>query len=90
MNKHIEIVKKWLKDNDSVSLKELQANKQAAGAAYAAAAADTAAAGAAYAAYAASDAATNAAINAAMAAAHAYFCADDAAYWVEHYEELTK
>jgi hypothetical protein len=30
MNKHIELVKKWLKDKDSVSIEELKANKKAA------------------------------------------------------------
>jgi hypothetical protein len=34
MNKHIELVKKWLADKDSVSLEELEANKKAADAAY--------------------------------------------------------
>ena len=34
MNKHIELVKKWLKDRDSVSLEELEANKAAAYDAY--------------------------------------------------------
>lgn len=38
MNKHIELVKKWLEDKDSVSLEELREN--AADAAYAAEAAD--------------------------------------------------
>ena len=30
MNKHIELVKKFLDDNDSVSLEELESNKKAA------------------------------------------------------------
>ena len=34
MNKHIEIAKKWLADNDSVSLKELEAATDAAWVAY--------------------------------------------------------
>ena len=34
MNKHIELVKKWLADNDSVSLEELEANKKSAYTAY--------------------------------------------------------
>ena len=55
MNEHIEVVKKWLADNDSVSNEELTDNKAAA---YTAAA-ETAAATAAYAA--ASAAAANAA-----------------------------
>lgn len=37
MNQHIELVKKWLKDKDAVSLEELEANKETAYAAYAAA-----------------------------------------------------
>lgn len=56
MNKHIELVKKWLADPDSVTQKELKQNRAdaaaaywAADAAYAAAdAADAAAAAAAY------------------------------------------
>jgi hypothetical protein len=50
-NAHIELVKKWLADNDSVSLEELKANSRAADAASetAAAAYDAAAAeGASY------------------------------------------
>lgn len=34
MNKHIQLVKKWLEYRDSVSLEELDANKKAAYAAY--------------------------------------------------------
>ncbi len=74
MNKHIELVKKWLKDKDSVSLEKLEANKEAADAYYEAAEAVYYAAKAAY-------AATNAAINAAD---------DAAAYWVKRYEELNE
>ncbi len=37
MNKHIELVEKWLEDNNSVSLEELRANTDAADAAYEAA-----------------------------------------------------
>tara|TARA_R110002072_G_scaffold152445_1_gene302097 strand:+ start:5416 stop:5580 length:165 start_codon:yes stop_codon:yes gene_type:complete len=33
MNKHIELVKKWLDDNDSVSQEELENNRSAASAA---------------------------------------------------------
>ena len=45
MNEHIELVKKWLNDPDSVTLDELNANATAARtAAYAAAYADTCAA----------------------------------------------
>ena len=88
MNKHIELVKKWLADKDSVSLEELEANKKSAEAE----ANDAYASGDAayteyytayytayytYVAYAANDAAA----EAAEAAAHA-------AYWIERYEEL--
>ena len=77
-NKHIELVKKWLADNDSVSHVELVANADAA---YAVSAAD------AYAAAAAADAYAAAAADAAADA-----CSDDtkASYWVKRYEELTK
>ena len=87
-NKHIELVKKWLADRDSVSKEELAANKVAANAA-----AD-AAADAAYYAHAAADD-TNAAANAsyyayAHAAKYAEYAADkSAADWVYIYEELT-
>ena len=37
MNKHIELVEKWLADKESVSAEELRANKDAAEAAYGAA-----------------------------------------------------
>ena len=76
MNKHIEIVKKWLADNDSVTQKELKNNAAAADAynAYAAAYAAYAAAAAAYAAAADTGAAANADAN--------------ATYWVKLYEEL--
>jgi hypothetical protein len=53
MNKHVELVKKWLADPSSVTLEELKANAEAAAAAYDAedaafyAAADAAAADAA-------------------------------------------
>lgn len=84
MNKHIEIVKKWLKDNDSVSLEELEANKKTADAAYYTAA---------YADYAAADAAAKAAAAEAAYLACAYAAdayAAKAAYWVKRYEGLTK
>jgi hypothetical protein len=76
MNKHIELVKKWLENNESVSLEELEANKKAAcDAAYAAC-------DAAY------DAAADAACNAAYYAAAEYYAY--AEYWVNRYEEITK
>ena len=47
MNKHIELVKKWLADNDSVTQQELEDNRVASNAAYAAAATAATAANAA-------------------------------------------
>ena len=78
MNKHIELVEKWLKDSTSVSLDELTANKDAA---YDAAA---------VAADAANDAADAYAVaaDAADTAADAYAVAAD--YYVKRYKELTK
>jgi len=82
MNKHIELVKKWLADPDSVTQEELDDNRDAANSAYAATA---------YSAYAADFAG---AANAAYAADAANAAADarsaDAEYWVERYEELTE
>lgn len=80
MNKHIELVKKWLADKDSVSQEELNVNAKAA--AELASEAD--------------EVAAEAAVRAAYAAARAAYPdassarADwDAAYWVNSYEELT-
>ncbi len=93
MNPHIELVKKWLADSDSVSLEELKANKETADAAYW----DAKAADAAWAAYVAAYAAYWAAYW--DAADAAYVAADDAeaAYWrseaikhVKKHEELNK
>jgi len=85
MNKHIEVVKKWLADKESVTKEELEANVDAAyaaaNAAYAADAADAAAYDATY--------APNAA-SAAFAAADAANAADCAKRLVNKYEELTK
>ena len=67
MNKHIELVKKWLNDTNSVTREELKANAEAANAA--ACAARAAAGAAAY--------------------ATAVWAAEDSAYWVKRYEELT-
>jgi len=78
MNKYIELIEKWLSDRDSVSSEELKANDAAAYVAYAASVAAEADADAAY-------AHTNVAAN----AAHAVY-ADDAAYYVTKYKELTK
>ncbi len=80
MNKHIELVEKWLNDNNSVSLEELRANKDTA-------AADAAAAAASYAAaYEAANAAS-AAYGTTYAAANTTY---DAEYYVKRYKELTK
>ena len=76
MNKHIELVKKWLADPDSVTQEELEDNRDAANSAYAATAYSASAVYAADSAYAA-----NAAADARSA---------DAEYWVERYEELTE
>ena len=75
MNEHIELVKKWLADPESVTKQDMEANA----AAYAALAAVNAAAyaDAAYAAYA--DAAY---------AAYAAAAANTADYWVKRYNEL--
>ena len=89
MNKHIELVKKWLADKESVTREELEAN---ANAAYAAVAADSYATCAYY----ASDAAEAAADYYAYAAEDADdaddadYYASKAKYWVRRYEELTK
>ena len=80
-NKHIELVKKWLADKDSVSHVELVANSRAASYAYDVAAASDAASYA-------SDAVYGAAYGAAYDAASD--AASDAKYWVKRYEELTK
>ena len=91
MNKHIELVKKWLADKDSVSLEQLEANKDAADdASYASYDADWKAA-----AHAAKYAHAHAAKYAKYAEYTAtysavYYAAADAAYWVKRYEELTK
>lgn len=85
MNIHIELVKKWMADKDSVTKQELDDNAKAAycatGVASAADAACDAASAAAYAAY-----------NAADADDDADACANAgvATYWVKCYEELTR
>jgi hypothetical protein len=86
MNKHIELVKKWLDDPDSVTVDELKVNADAAVAAYVGADADAAADAAD-----AADAAAYAAYAAAADAAYAAYAtaADSAAYRVKKYEELT-
>jgi len=75
MNKHIELVKKWLDDPESVTTEELEANADAAYAAAAPAAAW---------AYAAACAAADASADAANAAAYAKYTAN----CVKRYDEL--
>jgi hypothetical protein len=79
MNKHIELVKKWLADPASVSQQELEDNANNA-------ATSSAANEAAYAVYRAAYRAANAATDAYVA----YTDATAAAHWVRRYEELTK
>ena len=98
-NEYIELVKKWLADNDSVSSEALQENAEAADTygAYATRADDYILSNAAaYPDYSttanavhAVHAAANAAADAADAAARAADAADAADYWVKRYEELT-
>ena len=84
-NEHIEVVKRWLTDKDSVSREELEATAEAA--AIAAVNADRAARAArdAAAAKRAADAAAWGATDAVRASAGAI----NATYWVKRYEELT-
>ena len=78
MNKHIELVKKWLADRASVSQEELRASyHEAVDAAHAPDVAKEADYAAAYAAARAANSAFD------------YHAAARAAYWVEEYEELT-
>ena len=77
MNKHIELVKKWLADPESVSLEELEANKDAAWAAW----------DVGYDWAAAATKATSAAYWAATDAVYRRNCASE---YVKQYEELTK
>ena len=99
MNKHIKLVKKWLADNDSVTLEELEASKEAAydeadEATYCAYSVNNVAAAnnAYYAvdyAYYAVVTAYNAVVTAnSNATATADYTAN-AIYWVKRYEELT-
>ena len=82
-NRHIELVEKWLADNDSVSKEELEANRNAAfTVAATAAAADNAAIAAAAKAFAAAHAFAD--------FAQANADAADAAYWVAKYHELVE
>jgi hypothetical protein len=89
MNKHIELVKKWLADPESVRLKELESNKNAAWTAWAAD--DDNAYWAAYrTAWAAYKAAQAAYRTAANADAHADHCKQKAIEAVREYGDLTK
>jgi hypothetical protein len=106
MNKHIELVKKWLDKPESVSLEELEANREAASDAYWATAKATI-----YgsdwpveAVYEATWAAVEAVLSTYRATAKAAEAAEDATYWdamaiywrnqaikyVKQYEELTQ
>jgi len=84
-NKHIEVVKKWLADNNSVSLEELKANIRAARDEARASDhdADWVAAKAASAALSSGEAARDA------REAYADWAAGEADHWVKRYEELT-
>lgn len=77
MNKHIELVKKWLADPTSVTQQELDDNLDAADCAYHATFYEAASSAAAYYTYYAANFA--AAVDATYAE-----------YWVERYGELTK
>jgi len=103
MNKHIELVKKWLADPESVSVEELKANKDDAWAAadstnaWAAKEVVWGASAAAAAAVAAAGAAKAAAYWAAWAAAESADATYGTDYYrnraikcIEEYEELTK
>jgi hypothetical protein len=80
MNKHVELVKKWLADPDSVTQEELEKNRDAAAAADQSLPRRSADAAAYY--------ASAAAAYAAAADANAAYYAADAAYWVKKYEAL--
>lgn len=80
MNEHIELVKKFLDDNDSVTKEELKANKDAA---YDAARAAAEAAEAAFWAY-------EAAADVAYYGTNSEYCKNKAREAIAEYEELTK
>jgi len=77
MNIHIELVKKWLADNDSVTQQELEDNRNAAWSKVVAKAFPDGAI------------VYSAAANAVYAAVDAGYNAD-VKYWVKRYEELTE
>ena len=90
MKKYVELAKKWLANNDSVSLEELNANEEAAWAAYASWADDARAALAAYwAAKAASWADDARAAYDAKNDARVEYCKQKAIKAIKEYEELT-
>ena len=82
MNKHIELVKRWLNNPESVSREELRANYMEA------ADTDTVSGAEACAAYSAAHAAAEA--TCAFSNVGANPAIDLAAFWVGKYEELTK
>ena len=96
MNKHIELVKRWLADNDSVSNEELTKNSVDARDAWVYAEGYADAGGTARGAADAADLASLASFAAlpaeaaADAEAEVAEAAEAAAYWVKQYEELTK
>jgi HSP90 family molecular chaperone len=93
MNKHIELIKKWLDKPESVSLEELEASREAAWADWGAAfdcAVEAAVYWAAEAATAAEDAAYWAAVGAADAAVEAVYRRNQTIKYIKEYEELTQ
>ena len=88
MNKHIELVKRWIADNDSVSNEELTDNSVAAYTAWVNAKAYADARGTARIAANAAEAAAEV-DYAEVAAAEVAAAEVAAAYWVKQYEELT-
>ena len=90
-NEHVELVKKWLEDNSSVSLQALEASSSEAALKEVNAATRTGRTTEWVAAYAA-EAAANAARSMAIASAHSARAAAGttrAADWINEYEELT-
>jgi hypothetical protein len=90
MNKHIELVKKWLADPESVSLEELEDSKEAAYRGGVKAAWAEAVYEAAYWAVRAAKAAEDATYRATAIAAEATYWRNQAIKYVKQYEELTQ
>ena len=88
MNKHIEVVKKWLADADSVTLQELRENHVSAYNAYINDDSDDDSEDDSYNVAAEAAAAAKIAVTTAAAAAYRYV-KPDAAHWVKLHEELT-